>query len=831
MTQYKNLNSASSVSRTAMDAFTGGTGTSRFAFVDQVRRMPQLARIHWIYSICSTRIPNPPDPNKPFKAGLMITPVVTLWNPYNVELRFTDFDIRIQQTTPLRFRFQVGSTLLPDTSLREITIPDLNRFKEYIDSYQSFVLKIPADTLRPGATRIYGVNDPTPKIGVQASNTLQNVLQLAPGYQPNGGFMFFGINNGAEVYANGTDRYRIDRVSYDGLTWEGGRDGTRKTGIGIVYDLVYGSASLSHRMVYNVPELGGQNVATALYPPLNSNNLPSTTIANVEGRRNLPFASAIFAYRMASPPSRDVNKHRHQYTKGMLQASPLVNYTEIGFGDDGDAITSMKGTGVYHPVNAPYDFSFVDVIGGWNDNLSIPQFDRTTNSSYIGSGMAPSDGLTRCVMAELPTRPLQSLVDLQHFDARNNNPIPPFHFNVLGNGSAHPIFAPDQISITTSFNNNMCNDDCYMLNQLFFDDWFVSSIAPALRDHQVQVNNTSSVVYRNHLELTKPLPNRNYLPSPDASVVNGKTDVTAAVSSAVSAAKNRTTGMYSFETIASKLQVDGMFNVNSISLDAWKALLRQSRDIGVPYLDRSGRTLLDKTTLSSYPRSSIAGDRATNSNSQESNPAFPQAAEFAGHRVLTDEQIDALAEEIVKEIRKRGPFLSLAEFVNRRLDANAKDLAIASAIQKALDNLAELGSSSKNPYRVLQENSVKITSPPPGNTHDYKFPEAALGWSSFGFPGWIRQADILRPLAPSLSVRDDTFTIRAYGDARDRNNPAKIMARAWCEVVVMRQAEYVDPVDSPEVIPHSSNMKSNINRQFGRRYQIVSFRWLNDNEI
>ena len=231
-----------------------------------------------------------------------------------------------------------------------------------------------------------------------------------------------------------------------------------------------------------------------------------------------------------------------------------------------------------------------------------------------------------------------------------------------------------------------------------------------------------------------------------------------------------------------------------------------------------------------YPRTSIAGDQGSDSGSGESNATFPQAAEFAGHRVLTDEQIDALAEEIVKEIRLRGPFLSLAEFVNRQLTSD-KNLAIASTIQKALDNLAATGASPKNPFKALQDNSVQITSKPPGTTHDYKFPEAALGWSAFGVPGWVRQADILRPIAPILSARDDTFTIRAYGDSRDRADSKKVVARAWCEVVVQRNANYVDPADPAEVAPFSSKMASSANKRFGRRYDIVSFRWLDEKEI
>ncbi|MCB1131667.1 MAG: hypothetical protein KDN05_11090, partial [Verrucomicrobiae bacterium] len=819
MTQYQKVNS-SNASRTSMPTFIDGVGGSRFNFQDQVRRFPQIARIHWIYSLCSSRSSSPPSSAKPYRAGLMITPVVTLWNPHNVELRFNNVQLRIQQTTPLAFRFKVGGKLLQDSTLSEITRGGTG--------YHRFVINIGSDTLRPGETRIYGLNDPSPKTDSNAGD-----IRLTPGYRPNGGFMFFGINKGSDVYAAAGDSFSVDRVTYDGLTQEGGRDGVWKSGIGIIFDMIADGSSSSHRMVYNVQELGGDAVANALYPPLTASSLPSTTVGEVEGLRNRPFASAVFAYRMASPMSRDLVRHKHLFTKGMLQANPLCYYTEIGFGDDNDAITSMAGTGVYHPVNAPYDFAFQDVLGGWNDNLSIPEFEQSTKRSYIVSGMSSGDGLTRCVMAELPTRPLQSLPELQHFDARNNNPIPPFQFNLIGNGSANPIFAPDQVSVPTSFNDGMCNDDTYILNHLLFDDWFVSSIAPEIRDFRNAGGAKRSInkVYEDHLEFVEPLANRCYIPSAAAAMVDGRRDVPKAVGKALSVSKDSATKKFSFETIASKLEVEGMFNVNSVSVDAWKALLRQGRGMQVPYLGSSGRTESSGSSGFPFPRTTIAGDLGTDSGSAESSSTFPHAAEFAGYRVLTDEQIDALAEGIVSEIRRRGPFLSLSEFMNRQLNRGDKSLAIASAVQAALDALAEKGASPLNPFHVLQENSVHITSPPPGTTADYKFPEAALGWSAFGVPGWVRQADVLRPIAPVLSARDDTFTIRAYGDARDRSDSKKIIARAWCEVVVKRSADYVDPSDPCEIAPHSDEMKSDVNRHHGRRFDIVSFRWLHRDEI
>ena len=114
-----------------------------------------------------------------------------------------------------------------------------------------------------------------------------------------------------------------------------------------------------------------------------------------------------------------------------------------------------------------------------------------------------------------------------------------------------------------------------------------------------------------------------------------------------------------------------------------------------------------------------------------------------------------------------------------------------------------------------------------GDDDDYVFDEAAVGYNTYGLPGWTRQADVLRPLAPILSARDDTFTIRTYGDVISPVNGA-IEARAWCEAVVRRTRDYVNPADDADITSLPTNVT---NQSFGRRFEIVSFRWLDEDEV
>jgi hypothetical protein len=95
--QYTEI--STTTAKTGMPAVFGKPyGTDqRLAFQDQVRRVPQIARIQWIYSIGSRSAGGTASAPK-YNPGILVTPVLTLWNPYNVELTVNSFSVNIQET-------------------------------------------------------------------------------------------------------------------------------------------------------------------------------------------------------------------------------------------------------------------------------------------------------------------------------------------------------------------------------------------------------------------------------------------------------------------------------------------------------------------------------------------------------------------------------------------------------------------------------------------------------------------------------------------------------------------------------------------------------------
>jgi hypothetical protein len=102
------------------------------------------------------------------------------------------------------------------------------------------------------------------------------------------------------------------------------------------------------------------------------------------------------------------------------------------------------------------------------------------------------------------------------------------------------------------------------------------------------------------------------------------------------------------------------------------------------------------------------------------------------------------------------------------------------------------------------------------------------GYRSTAIPGWLTQADVLQAIGPVIAARSDTFRIRTCGEALSADGKT-VLARAWCEAIVQRVPDFIDPADPP--FARLANLKSDLNKRFGRRFALTSFRWLSANEI
>jgi hypothetical protein len=365
-------------------------------------------------------------------------------------------------------------------------------------------------------------------------------------------------------------------------------------------------------------------------------------------------------------------------------------------------------------------------------------------------------------------------------------------------------------------------DHVLLLNDALWDDYFVSSLADQTRPGASA--NASLADNLNKLVNSEDLANSRYMYHSA-----GKT------ADKIKAELEAEDG---YLKAAAHLMVDGMFNVNSTSVDAWHALFAGIRERQVVYRDQSGT--LKPVEIPDGKRIALSRFGVATTDQEGNDPEFGVTRDdgmqaWSGVRFLDDAQIRKLAGECVKQVKRRGPFLNFSEFINRRLSDD--DLGTMGALQSAIDYDDESPEVGSINYPFKSNSDYMLSASQLGTTA-FETPEAAVGSRFAGIPGYVIQSDLLNPIANTLSVRDDTFRIRAYGDSLDA--AGKVIARVWCEAVVQRVPEYADESNSPEVptriMSESGEFSDNseltpANRRFGRKFHMASFRWLNASEI
>lgn len=343
-----------------------------------------------------------------------------------------------------------------------------------------------------------------------------------------------------------------------------------------------------------------------------------------------------------------------------------------------------------------------------------------------------------------------------------------------------------------------------------------------------------------------------------------------------------------FNTTAAHLLSNGTLNVNSTSVDAWTALISAFRDLEI---EGNGVRNPENTVPVSRTPQPLQEAVDFTFNMMETNASSFGAvssernyeAILGGFRYLTDEMVRALAQRIVDEVRLRGPFFSLADFVNRRLvppdrssaawldarteiepgvpagragsiDTSYDPLVglegINGTLQRAI-NLSGINGGTNYPAAlqplreldrvygvwdrpfhdgVWSNTEAETFNASYGATRHYLdfehmtgMPAGEVGQLMSHTPGFVTQGDLLAMIGSALTARGDTFRIRTYGDLTDPLTD-KVRARAWLEAIVQRMPEPV--VDSNQDFEPDAAAQ-----EMGRRFRVLSLRWLTEDEI
>ncbi len=474
------------------------------------------------------------------------------------------------------------------------------------------------------------------------------------------------------------------------------------------------------------------------------------------------------------------------------------------------ATATLQNVSSGHPSHHSHELS----LRRYPNGLDAIGIQGTSHRGRFITGQLASTGRSFGTIYEIPLAPFQSLSALNSAQLAAGTSLP--HFSApVGNSYAHPLLSTSNVS-QTGASGDQYLDHSFLLNAALYDSYYTSGFqkhgaGSAGGDGKAKADLIDEFVSSGTSAgtLASPLPDQHlgmFLP-------DGTTG---------DEAKTTLKSDDGYLEAAAHQLVNGAFNVNSISVDAWKAVLSSMSGAQATALanptSASGGTTLSEEPLEAKP--DPKGARFSRFRLPNRQPDREDQDGFWGGSIDLDEaQLTALAEEIVRQVRARGPFLSMSEFVNRQLGSTGEK-SLAGALQTAIDKSginAGVSAASDSGTEIAASDTAGL---------NLATPDALLGDSAQGAPGYLMQSDVLAVLGNTATVRSDTFRIRAYGEAQDKDG--NVLARAWCEAVVQRVPDFVDPVNKASTPQAGLNPT---NQKFGRRFRQISMRWLSAEEI
>jgi hypothetical protein len=745
---------------------------------------------------------------------LVTDPVVTLWNPYNVTLTFKKGRIDLYRV-PLAFQiFRNGRSIAPTPTLFANAFLR-GDFQDRAKRYYRINIRPPMGkngrpedkiVMKPGEHLVFTAHN---HVKHYQQAYMKTGVDLRPGWNAPAGaasnYYVGGISSlNVCVDSNGNNSGRINGVS------------TRVIPVK-VGDRIQISVTNAHANVDRLDETNKKEVTAFLKYYIASDGRHSSTpdlVGGIELDYGKREKQILKSYKQREMPTIIVPRGIPPREQGDNYAGrkppPATRYKEpflistLHLKTALDARVPARSWIQNGPTNLyasagidqtepdayqQYEFKW-EPMTDWASSPTV-EID-SANRGFGASGIYAQTGRQISPFSEIPLAPLTSLAQLRHAPINSGGQLP-LQTQIVANSFPHPLLAPDQVRTKVGRTDYL--DHCFLANQALFDSYFFSSASTQSAEIFGKSRNLQQVV-SDFLSGEAPLPNPRMRPF----LGGAKPE---------DLAKKLDKPESNYKTMAAYLGIDGAFNVNSTSVAAWEAVLASLQpDDPSTILTATGdlkRTRGEGVLVSRHiPPVDEQLDGVT-------DPVESDVRTWSGHRRLDEYEISQLAEQIVKQIKERGPFQSLAEFVNRRPEPG--DLGKAGALELAIEN------SHLNDKAVAR-------GMPTGINAAAAFPEAAQGTTADGAPAVINQADILTQLAPLITVRGDTFRIRAYGEATN----GRETARAWCEAIVQRTPAYIDPSTPPETLPEDLEADSP-NARFGRRFKIVSFRWLAPEEV
>lgn len=784
---------------------------------------------------------------------LVFEPIVTLWNPYSVPIEFDSLSVGLDKI-PVGFRFgkKVGRLAAADLRVPANSGGRINRsfwpLSHFVwggsknDAITNFSFDIRGGnmvdgvtrdpiSLQPGENKIFSIFvkegatwgsvmddfliQGSGAVGASNRGSLIKNVSLVEGYNKVAGFRFDHISRWRQ-HRNRASLYTFEQSSINDTLfhWCALRP---QDSIVVKAKLANNDANSDQEeeatqhftMLVEVDRLGGISSDQILGSSFTvrekerlyedpddglviERTIPAISLVQYERDTTEAGKTPFAVFTMTAKTTNDLLSP----TKGWLFGNPVLTAY------DQDELVAPQ------PLQS-YEFSFREVAS--TDEFPMVEIDPESNRGYFGSGQSARSGLTASPMFALPTNPM---VSVGQFQAANlvSAVKPPFFNYPLGNSFAHPLLPSNQVV------NGAFVDHSYLLNQRLWDRFYFSGLSKG----------TSS---SNRQALTRFFAGESTL-TPRLQPYQGRGQSTEDAVAALSGDSQSAS-----RELAGYQMLEGAFNIHSTSVKAWKALLMSAYQVNVPARDDSSHDVVSGGTpfarlLPSY--SEALNDLTLAAGSGDiGNDGLRRAKRWLGFHELTEQQCELLAENIVEQIQLRcsedsGPFLSFSEFVNRRVGNTSDNFTEKGVLQTAIDLANDPNGNSARPGLGVEgelfslEDGIGIQNVDPRVTNA----EALIGNTADGSPATFIQGDLLQQIGSVISVRSDTFRVRSYGNSVSKNG--QVQAEAWCEAIVQRVPDFVDASQTPGTERDQLNA---VNQNFGRRFQIVSFRWLAPQEV